>query len=51
MNNNDIKKHLLLENIFYNDENLKNSKFHTGKFSMYSIALLLPIKYYSWCTF
>ena len=32
--------------IFYNDENLKNSKFHTGKFSMYSIALL-PIKYYS----
>ena len=46
MNNNDIKKHLLLENIFYNDENLKNSKFHTGKFSMYSIALL-PIKYYS----
>ena len=47
MNNNDIIKNtLLLENILYNDENLKNSKFHTGKFSMYSIALL-PIKYYS----
>ena len=43
MNNNDNKKHLLLENIFYNDENLKNSKFHSGKFSMYIVALL-PIK-------
>ena len=30
--------------IFYNDENLKNSKFHTGKFNTCIVALL-PIKY------
>ena len=45
MNNNDIIKNtLLLENILYNDENLKNSKFHTGKFNTCIVALL-PIKY------
>ena len=35
MNNND-NKNTYYWKIFYNDENLKNSKFHTGKFSMYS---------------